>query len=29
MVWVLLGVCGCGVSKDGVGVAMDVWVWDE
>ena len=29
MVWVLLGMCGCGVSKDGMGVARDVWVWGE
>ena len=28
MVWVLLGMCGCGVSKDGMGVARDVGVWD-
>ena len=26
MVWVLLGMCGCGVSKDGVDVARDVLV---
>ena len=29
MGWVLRGMCVCGVSKDGLGVARDLWVWGE